>query len=961
MGHSTPDARTALDREHDPKKRLLNEAFEYGALDLLDDALDGGRDILDAAAHATWFASTPAGYAWTAVDRPGADPGPDDLAAEELALRGLNADQWAYDQALRRLAIARERLYDLWWLRGLPPEAVPEQPDFFKDGADGELDPAVPESLVNQVSALRVECFGPGGTGGLRDKVPQGSTPAQLAASIAEHERRIGLAPSRTLRRVPAEPYQQATDPTVVLRGPGARLAEPRTEPLPCRVPTALADKLSKGGQDVPVALPAVPAHWGEVEKALDWAPLKEIRREFGLLAEAARQVRADRAFTPGEPFGDALHRLHLRLTDRESRPLDRTPEFSAVWRQPWAPLFLLWTVKEYPLPYRTDQSGAATEHWEFEGRGHRWKGTGQRGYGYLYGRSLLTSLPPFMLRGRVEEYLNRHGDAREEELRKRLADPANRDQIAQELRGVNGWLAQREASTHFDPLDGKSASELTTFPQVARPVGSERFEPVRATQLLFEELTLVDRFGRAVVLVATGPSAEQFRPYRAASVLPGTAQGTEVTAESTFRYRFVQLPPRLQQPARVRFEMVSARDEFRGLYPGDQPGYADAASPVCGWVVPDRREKSLLIHDAAGQALGELLVAGRPGQEGVRWVPLPGSSVLDKADLRSADFARAHPHLAPFLAGFGDDHRALRDLTAAVDLALHTIVSPPEHADPYRALFTGRPLALVRARVRIELAAPPVYEASWKRILAGPGPKDGSQLRKIGWRVRIGDPYRRTDGLVGLFRAPDSAERPTDTGYGQCFVPHLPAVRESSYLHALDSAADPAVIAAEPLAGPPFASSEVPAGAAAWVTLLMSPWTPVHAFSGLLPMCRAQVPEPYLAGPLSRMAVGLRTGPLLAGLRAPAQGRPPGVALPVPSAWPGFWGWSERAAVPEGPAVPAGPVEQPWLHYDFAGTGSAVRPPNTPPEVRSGYLTYTPKAPHPAKPEARRSTPGAQ
>ncbi|GAA1880732.1 hypothetical protein [Streptantibioticus ferralitis] len=973
VGNGATDARTALLEETaTPRDRLLLEAFEYGVLDELDDALvDGGRDILDAAAHRTWFSPTPAGFTWQIVDCPPAHgeqeparkPRPDEeVMAERAWLARLNRDQRAFDDAMRDLAALRGRLYGLWWSSGL--EAAPD--DFRTDCAT-QLDPAR-DGLAKRVKSQWEACFG---ADGARAKIPYGDTPSALRASIEEyreqHKLSTGrpLAADRELKRVPAAPYQRPTDPVVLINGPGARMEPPRTTPLDCRTPAQLLAgvALEEGIPTTPSRIPPAPAHLADVTGALPWAPMADVLAEFAVLEEAARLVwpSGSPEQRPRGPLDQISYQgKSLRIHDRAGKD-GVWPEFTELWRQPWRPLYLLWQVSCHPLPYLTGSEESAVANWTFDGRRHRWSGTGNLKDQSIRGRARLSPLPGFALRGRVEEYINRYGDEYADTLRRQADSEQNRNQISQTLDGINAWLAQRVPAHHFDPLDGPGRTLLATEPVVPNPAVDEElrhFDPVRSAQLIFADLTLVDQFGQTCRLVNPNVPAER-RLLRAPSVTPDPDPDhpdeplVANASEAGYRDRFVQLPPRLHQPARTRLEWLSGRDD-------DHPVSVDALpvdpdhTPVCGWLVPNAREGTLLVYGGKGEGLGELHIAGEQGKERVEWIPLPGSPWLTRQTVLadSDTFTTAHPHLGglvrelleeppkpvdPTPAALTRGPAAFRDLLAVIDRALHAIAPAAQHTEPHWSLLVGRPLALVRARVRIELAGPPAPAPTWSRLLSGPLADDGNPLRSIRWPVRLGDPFRAGDGLVGYFTADPAASTAKSTPYHRMYTAYRPPRPESTYPLPIDAAADPRVLAAHT----PDSSAPASANAAAWLTLLVDPWATVHAHTGILPVISAALPEPYVRGPLSSLTPSLRTGPLLAsvvpGTAVPGATAPsdPTVALPRSTAWQATWSWSERSA--------AGTGTGSWSELALSNTSTGVHPPQSVPVARTGFLTLTP------------------
>lgn len=134
-------------------------------------------------------------------------------------------------------------------------------------------------------------------------------------------------------------------------------------------------------------------------------------------------------------------------------------------------------------------------------------------------------------------------------------------------------------------------------------------FQELRAGQLAFLDLAVVDRFGRSVVVIHSQPEMpDTMRPAH-----PVSGYDSD---------RLVELGPRLLQPARLRFDFLAATtDEDTDLTPG--------TNPVCAWLLHNRLDQSLVVHAPDGAALGELRVTlNTTGQREVSWSALPGSEV---------------------------------------------------------------------------------------------------------------------------------------------------------------------------------------------------------------------------------------------------------------------------------------------------------------------------------------------
>ena len=75
-----------------------------------------------------------------------------------------------------------------------------------------------------------------------------------------------------------------------------------------------------------------------------------------------------------------------------------------------------------------------------------------------------------------------------------------------------------------------------------------------------------------------------------------------------------------LAQPMRLDFRLLDATSD------AIRSNSSDATSPICGWLLPNHLDNSLMVFDAAGQNLGELIEIVKDEGTGVRWDAAPGS-----------------------------------------------------------------------------------------------------------------------------------------------------------------------------------------------------------------------------------------------------------------------------------------------------------------------------------------------
>ncbi|WP_063786135.1 hypothetical protein [Streptomyces noursei] len=860
IGNSTAEALSGLLEEADGPGSLsgqesrLVRGLVLGTLDTLD--RPNGDELADAAAHRSGFGPAPSGFTWHIADR--SDPeAPDSLSVaarvaervrEQDVLAELNCKQSQFDALAAELAAAQERLYLLWALskaEKLPPDfenRIGQELDPHRDGAARRVD-----SLHGDLQRLLDD------NGGL----PWGTTPEELEESAAEYASRNGMRAAHVLQRVPKAPHEQPADPVLLLQGAHLHAPMTRGSFLPCRPLDRLVAKIgSITAASVQSAVEKVPPHNMP-------AAVPGLLTEFFIL---------DRAVHQGVDLEDVTGAL---------------PEYGTEpWQQAWQPLFLQWAVDYTALPYRDGER----QYWTFDGTRYRWDGDGKPADPFVVaGRQVLAPTAGHSTEGKLAAYAAHRDDLPNlESLREEIREV---DMLSQRLDGFSAFLAQRDPRTtlrptdeigdlvghgdHYAPIPGTVSSNIPGRPP---EVKSSDFFELRSGQLAFTQLTVVDRFGRAVNLF---DNPRHFRPARPASLIP------DHPVEPSDTHRFVELSPRLLQPARLGFGFLgAASDDDVDLVPG--------ANPVCAWIVPNRLDRTLACYDPAGRPWGELRTITRPGgTQDVVWAPLPGSTVLTLDELRQ-ESRHAHDLLAAIAERGPDTFAAVR---ATIDNALTTI-DPDGPDDQSLGFLLGRPLALVRARLDLELNGPVRTSCGWKEIL---DPADNQPAMPAWeWIIRLGQATNTDDGLVGYVLNED---------YDHLETIADPTGNHGGYLRPI-GIGDRLKLAFD-------------GTSSATTTLLLDPRAAVHATTDILPISSVHVPSEYTADALARMAICFRTGPLL----APTTDDPVTAVLPHPATATGTWHWTEPAS-----------TDDTWRPLPITVPDPTDMPLGNP-EIRSGFL----------------------
>ncbi len=431
-------------------------------------------------------------------------------------------------------------------------------------------------------------------------------------------------------------------------------------------------------------------------------------------------------------------------------------------------------------------------------------------------------------------------------------------------------------------------------------------FIPLRAGFLRILRLRLVDGFGQFVDLagssdqqqadlnqiITTGPCAVPNAPGLAA------------------------LPPRFTSPARLW---------LRYLLAGDDTKDADATtSPVCGYVMPNHLDGALEFFDDTGANLGEI----RPDpQAGIVWEEAPG-----QPSTVGQDPSRAIPN--PKLAGIaqaliqwglsdaqatGEHEDALSALLRIIDSTLWSVDPFAHTGDEHLSFLVGHPVAVMRARVRLEVDEP-----------VTPG-----LIKTQRFPLRLGALTHWQDGLLGYFVNDDYttlycadaavAGFARQVGPNAGFLQQINLVPDFYQQFSNDLGAG-VTEGNSPVTHPYVNDSGVVMIAPNQdylLTLLVEPQCLVYATTGLLPRKDIGMRREWIAGALAQISPTFRFGPLLVD--------PKRVRMPVANEIKGTWSWDHLADVSTW-------VEDPIIN----STSDAIIPPD-PVEGTEGWIKLGP------------------
>jgi hypothetical protein len=642
----------------------------------------------------------------------------------------------------------------------------------------------------------------------------------------------------------------------------------------------------------------------------------------------SGRRAQAARAATRVEP---GLRQQQMLVADelmKFSLYKGADPDLVGVttWAQPWVPMWLEWELKVEGLDPPT------LDAWRLGAVDLERIGAAIDGASVvLRGRSLLTAGAAATLHDAITDWLKAEDalDAVEAglvdeqtEAALRVLDEAVRhlDVVTATLDGLRTQLLGLPVSDGLRrPSDGVS---------VTNPAPISAPHALLAGCVTLTRARLLDVFGRTLDV----PLATVATPTRASLEDRPNALG---------------LAPRLLRPARWLLRLVDASTVagVEGVEARvDQVDPSLQVNPVAGFVMPDHLDESLELFGVDGSPLGELLhepvsggvmweiAAGRtgPADAGPLFGLTPAQQPLGRfaAGLVAADAVRRK---GTTLDPDTPQESALSSLLRAIDTTLWTVDTFAALGSEHVAGLVGRPIAVVRAQLRLELRPPVDIDLSNPQRAAEWAAAE-QEAARYAFPVRIGELTRSDDGVLGFFVDDDfSTFRLVDKAIAGAA---RTAGRSRGQLGLLGNAGLPPQAPFPPgyIAGTDDADTlTLHVGQTVTLTLFMHPAGKASLTSGVLPRKALALARDWVGPGLAALAPSLRTGPVLVETDLDTNGE---VRLPKVS----VFGKDQNFLWRDTPAT--------WRTDAILAATQTALLPETPAELREGWIRVAPDTP---------------
>jgi hypothetical protein len=924
-----------------PDALALLQAFFYD--DLIDYGSVTGEVRLTEKVRQSWFGSQPGGTCWDIVPIRNGGPSsvaspaplPPDAAIVD-GLAELNRRQRALDQAVARLAAQQKTLYQLWWKQQRAPKANLGQTII------AQIDEAyaATTAVVQQLSADATQAGSVQAVTAQRDRAK-----AAVEQALESGNTQLRLAEQGR------QQYWKPADPVLLIQGALGSYKHSAPEltrgaPLSCRLTGQTLDALTvtydaltgsvalQAGADAAcsgqtcavLGYPDLQLAVGGVDLQTQFtnsqlppeaaalvleAYLLDATNAATLLniALAKMQQQPENVATLVEQFqeqqqgfvtgGGQLGGLSAGAAADGTGFVPPDALAVAIWQAPWSPLYLDWQVRWYPatdVSPASDGDGVRLTQWAFAPSSgtplhYQWTGglpASAATFQEFNGRSLLTPGATELLGSWLNTRLHEYPPISNPYLMELADRMATWDVLAQSMSGFNDQLVQLWSAQHLPPPAADAAlmgSGDQAIPMPGATASSvQPFWPLRAGVLMLEALWVVDDYGQV------------FDPLSSPvciNVVAGPAVGLDpqgsviAPGESPQSLSYSLFGPAAVQASRLDFSLIAAGRSGPEAEPID---IDPTDTPVCGYLLRNVLDRELAVYDNVGGLLGSLYLAGT----GVlQWEPNPDrtTSVGQPPDIHNAYLLA----IVTGLLGRSDSGAAFAELLEELDRIVTKLDLSGSHYDQGLATLVGRPIAVVRAKLRLEFAGGPLYDQSW----AATNTWSTGGIEAIRWPIRLGGLKLPYDGLYGFFT--DDGDAPA-AGYRT--------------LHAVYEDEDLLGNAPGYVAGGNLSLSF--GGRSRYVTMLMEPNSSVYAISGILPDTAVALPGAYTAGAVQNMDVMFRTGPVLTDAHR--------IGIVKPADVYGQWSWVEHSGV----QISTRPI---------VGTDAKATFDDAPPVLRAGWL----------------------
>ena len=444
---------------------------------------------------------------------------------------------------------------------------------------------------------------------------------------------------------------------------------------------------------------------------------------------------------------------------------------------------------------------------------------------------------------------------------------------LSQSLGGFNEALLMRKQTLQLMIDDPIGFEDYQRFTEQVRdlvddevrsaPQPLDDFNPIRAGEMRIISLELIDTFGQV-------------------RNLNWDEQIIKPEAMKTKEESRVVLSPRLVQPCRINFRWLDANDTNNQVMDAE-------TTPICGWILPNNLNGSLMIYDNKGVALGSIINNNSedPDKNKSNWCLAPGNNHVTVDKINNLYLKKLVEKILSLIKA---EDNFLENFLACLNNALENI--DPENFAQHEsiALLMGRPIAVVRASVNLELQGLPAINQDWnvfRKEMQQNLPmekRDTDNFVNVQFPIRIGEFKQFNDGVIGYWKEDAQGEYE-----GNIFYSQQSDSTEFQYIETQKKNPDINPTVKEGSEDDKLSISILQSinSPAQILTMLVDPRCVFHATSGILPSKVINIPPEQYTEALKNIKVTFLTAPILTDKDQ--------LHLPLLSE-PGYdWSWLEK------------------------------------------------------------------
>ncbi|KAJ9607111.1 hypothetical protein H2200_008183 [Cladophialophora chaetospira] len=436
----------------------------------------------------------------------------------------------------------------------------------------------------------------------------------------------------------------------------------------------------------------------------------------------------------------------------------------------------------------------------------------------------------------------------------------------------------------HFVEIDSESAK--TPYGGLEDFVGAkfQPFKGVQHGQLAITKITIVDKFGQAVCcpLPAAQPTSPPkdpdfpLRPCLTDRLCPSMlSDGTLNTVyKTTDKFTstgapispFIQITPSINQSARINADFLEVEIDSSGKATGNWAVCTEWENPIFGWIIVNYADSCLQFFTGKGLFFTTAHFGGQTGTAtSLKWAPFASPPPGDEQKYVSTQLVNLISQLQGGTQAAQDYLAGLWDM---IEQAIQTMPFPPSQYSGYANAIVGKPLALVNVAWSLELGQPPLKA----QHTLGPKPGDTKAgflnpteeevMASYQFHVKIGDWARPFDGVVCYWDNDKPPAGSTDFAKIHTYFPQEEAVLPRISITTETYPKLTPFFLQPSSSGTGLAQEKLQHSIIK--TLLIDPYTPIHLYSGILPINSLQLPGWSLQIAMRNMTAFFTVGPIL-------------------------------------------------------------------------------------------------